>query len=311
MKSLDKDIKFVSGVGEQRAKLLEKELGITTFADMLYHFPFRYIDRTHIYSISEVEHSEVSLVQIRARVVGIRYVGEGHKKRFVAEVADSSGSAELLWFQGVKWIEKRIEVGREYLIFGRPSLFGHSLSMVHPELENIEVAFSRKALSGMQGIYSSTERLSSSLGAKGFYKIMCNLWPLAQPHIEDNLPEYLRERYKLMSLSDALFNVHFPQSADSLERARYRLKFDELLSLQLNVQSRRAERISRHNGFLFPKVGDAFNGFYSQNLPFSLTAAQKRVVKEIRQDTVSGYQMNRLLQGDVGSGKTIVHCSQC
>ncbi len=306
MKSLDKDIKFVGGVGEQRAKLLERELGITTFADMLYHFPFRYIDRTHIYPIAEVEHSDVSLVQIRARVVGFRFVGEGRKQRFVAEVADKSGSAELLWFQGAKWIEKRLEVGREYLIFGRPSLFGHSLSMVHPEVESIEAAFSRKAMSGMQGIYSSTERLSSSLGAKGFYKIICNLWPLAEPYIEDNLPDYIRERYKLMTLRDALFNVHFPQSAEELERARYRLKFDELLTLQLSIQSRRTERITKHNGLVFARVGSAFNGFYSRNLPFALTAAQKRVVKEIRQDTISGYQMNRLLQGDVGSGKTIV-----
>ncbi len=306
MKSLDKDIKFVSGVGEQRAKLLERELGITTFGDMLYHFPFRYIDRTHIYSIAEVSHSDVTHVQIRARVVGVRYVGEGRKQRFVAEVADSSGSAELLWFQGVKWIEKQIEVGREYLIFGRPSLFGHSLSMVHPEVESVEVAFSRKAMSGMQGIYSSTERLSSSLGAKGFYKIVCNVWALAESHIEDNMPDYIRERYSLMSLRDALFNIHFPQSAQALERARYRLKFDELLALQLSIQSRRSERITRHNGLIFSRVGNAFNSFYSHNLPFALTNAQKRVVKEIRQDTVSGYQMNRLLQGDVGSGKTIV-----
>ncbi len=307
MAGLDADIKFVGGVGEARAKLLSKELGIATAGDMLYHFPFRYIDRTKIYTIAEVAHqSELTLVQIRARIVGLRYIGSGHKQRLSVEVTDSSGTAELLWFQGGKWIEKKLEQGREYLIFGRPSLFNHSLSMVHPEVENIEVAFSRKAMSGMQGIYPSTEKLSTSLGAKGFYKIICNLWPMVESQIKDDMPPYLIQKYNLLSLRDALYNIHFPQSGELLERARYRLKFNELLTLQLSIQSRRSERISKNNGTIFSRVGDAFNGFYTNNLPFPLTGAQKRVIREIRQDTVTGYQMNRLLQGDVGSGKTIV-----
>ncbi len=303
---LHSDIKFVAGVGEARAKLLDRELHIRTFGDMLYHFPFRYIDRTQIYAIAQVATSEQSLVQIRARVVGVSYMGEGAKRRYIVTVADKSGTAELLWFKGISWIEKQIEVGREYLIFGRPSLFNTSLSMVHPEVETIEKAFSRKVKSGMQGIYSTTEKLSKSLGAKGYHTIVTNLWPHVEGKIEDHCPEYIREQYNLLPLGEALFNIHFPQSAELLERARYRLKFDELLGLQLNIQSRRTVRMTRNNGFIFNKVGDRFNEFYSTKLPFSLTGAQKRVIKEIRQDTVTGFQMNRLLQGDVGSGKTIV-----
>ncbi len=303
---LSSEIKFVAGVGEARAKLLARELGVTTLRDMLYHFPFRYIDRTQIYAINRVDPSEQSLVQIRARVVGVSYSGEGHKQRFVVHVADSSGTAELIWFRGVKWIEKQIEVGREYLIFGRPSVFQNSLSMVHPEVESVEKAYSRKAESGMQGIYSSTELLSKSVGAKGLYNIICNTWRLAESSIVDPCPEYIRAHYSLLSLHDALYNIHFPQSAELLERARYRLKFDELLGVQLNIQSRRSVRLSRNNGFVFNRVGKLFNDFYTTRLPFELTGAQKRVIKEIRQDTVTGFQMNRLLQGDVGSGKTIV-----
>ncbi len=303
---LSSDIKFVAGVGEARAKLLDKELGIRTLGDMLYHFPFRYIDRTQIYPISQVTLSEQSLVQIRARVVGVSYSGEGAKRRFIVSVADKSGSADLLWFKGIQWIEKQIEVGREYLIFGRPSLFLNSLSMVHPEIETVEKAFNRKVESGMQGIYSSTERLSKSLGAKGFYNIVCNLWPLVQGDIKESCPDYIRQRYSLLSLRDALYNIHFPQSEEMMERARYRLKFEELLGVQLNIQSRRTVRLSKNNGFILSRVGDLFNEFYTTRLPFALTGAQKRVIKEIRQDTVTGFQMNRLLQGDVGSGKTIV-----
>ncbi|MFR9523763.1 MAG: ATP-dependent DNA helicase RecG [Rikenellaceae bacterium] len=303
---LESDIKFVAGVGEARSKLLDKELGIRTLGDMLYYFPFRYIDRTHIYPIAQVGTSDQSLVQIRARVVGVSYMGEGAKRRFVVMVSDKSGTAELIWFKGIKWIEKQVEVGREYLIFGRPSFFNMSLSMVHPEIDSVEKAYSRKANSGMQGIYSSTEKISKLIGAKGFYTIICNLWPLVESSIVDHCPEYIRGHYSLLSLRDALYNIHFPQSPELMERARYRLKFDELLGVQLNIQSRRTVRMSKNNGFFFGRVGELFNEFYTTKLPFALTGAQKRVVKEIRQDSVTGFQMNRLLQGDVGSGKTIV-----
>ena len=307
MEYLDNDIKYVAGVGEARAKVLERELGIRTLGDMLRHYPFRYIDRTRIYRIAEItDAAGLSYVQFRARVTGVGYAGAGRKRRFTACVQDPTGSAELVWFQGIKWIEKRIEVGREYLVFGRPSFYRGELSMAHPELETVEQALSHKAESGMQGIYPSTEKLSNVLGAKGMYQIVCNLWTLVRERIADPLPEALRTRYGLIPLREAYYNIHFPQSQELLRQAQYRLKFDELLGVQLNIQSRRTARLAKSDGFLFPKVGKAFNTFYNEKLPFPLTGAQKRVIREIRQDTVTGFQMNRLLQGDVGSGKTLV-----
>lgn len=307
-RTMMQDIQFVAGVGEARAKLLGKELGIRTVGDLLNHFPFRYIDRTRIYPIREVnEAAQLTYVQIRARIAGIAYAGEGRKKRFTAYAQDETGRAELVWFQGIKWIEKKIEVGREYLIFGRPSFYRGELQLAHPEIETMEQALSRKAESGMQGIYPSTEKITSSLGTKGFYRIIQNAWALvARSRIADPLPESLRREHGLIDLHEAYYNIHFPQSAEKLRQAQYRLKFDELLGIQLGVQSRRTERLEKQNGFLLPKVGECFNTFYHEKLPFPLTGAQKRVIKEIRQDTVTGYQMNRLLQGDVGSGKTLV-----
>ena len=304
---LDNNVKYVAGVGEARAKLLEKELGILSIGDLLRHYPFRYIDRTKIYSIGELnENMNSSLVQLRARVTGIGYAGSGRKQRFSAFVSDSTGSAELIWFQGIKWIEKSIEVGREYLIFGRPSFFRGEVSLVHPELDLVEKALSRKSHSGMQGIYPSTEKIGSTLGAKGFYKIICNAWATAEQHIAEFMPRSVLERYNLMPLKGAIYNIHFPQSAEKLKAAERRLKFDEFLGVQLSIQSMRSDRLSKNNGFLLPKVGERFNTFFNEKIPFPLTGAQKRVIKEIRQDTISGYQMNRLLQGDVGSGKTMV-----
>ncbi|OUN60761.1 ATP-dependent DNA helicase RecG [Alistipes sp. An66] len=307
MEMLDNDIKYVPGVGEARARLLERELGIRTVGDLLSHYPFRYIDRTRIYRIAEItEASQLSYVQFRARVTGVSYAGVGRKRRFSVQVQDPSGAAELIWFQGIKWIEKKVEVGREYLVFGRPNFFRGELSIAHPELETIEQALSRKTESGMQGIYPSTERLGSVLGAKGFYQIVCNAWALARDRIADPLPDALRAQYGLIPLREALYNIHFPQTQEMLRQAQYRLKFDELLGVQLNIQQRRTARLSKSDGFLFPKVGGVFNTFYNEKLPFPLTGAQKRVIREIRKDTVSGFQMNRLLQGDVGSGKTLV-----
>ena len=304
---LDNSVKYVPGVGEARAKLLEKELGIITIGDLLRHYPFRYVDRTKIYPIAEVNESmDSALVQIRARVTGVAYAGTGRSQRFSAFVSDNSGSAELTWFRGIKWIEKSIEVGREYLIFGRPSFFRGELQMAHPELDLVEKALNRPVQSALQGIYPSTEKIASSFGAKGFYKIITNAWSIAQEHIEEILPESLRQHYGLLSLREAMFNIHFPQSAEMQKRAEQRLKFDELLGVQLSIQTLRSDRLSKNNGFLFPRVGELFNTFFNDKIPFALTSAQKRVIKEIRQDTVSGYQMNRLLQGDVGSGKTMV-----
>ncbi len=307
MKSiLDNDIKFITGVGEERAKLLSSELGVTSLRDMLLHIPFRYIDRSKVYRIAEVVDDQSPYIQIRGRVLNISYSGEGRKRRLIALVGDGSASAELIWFQGVKWIAKRLEVGREFLIFGKPTLFRDSLSMVHPEVESIERALIRKSHSSMQGIYSSTERLSRSIGVKGIHNIITSIWERVEGRIAETMPEWIIREFNLLPLETALFNTHFPQSNELLQRALYRLKFEELLGLQLNIVAQRSERIAKLDGYLFPKVGEMFNGFYNTNLPFPLTGAQKRVIREIRQDTLSGFQMNRLLQGDVGSGKTIV-----
>ena len=306
MDNLKSDIKYVAGVGEARARLLDKELGIRTVGDLLDHFPFRYIDRTRVYRIAEITDEAPTLVQLRVRVTGTAYAGTGRKRRFTAFVQDATGQAELVWFQGIKWIEKRVEVGREYLVFGRPSFYRGQLSMAHPELETMEQYLSRRAESGMQGIYPSTERISTMFGTKGMYQIVCNAWALVRGHIPDPLPEEMRTRYGLIARHDAYYNIHFPQSPELLRQAQYRLKFDELLGVQLNVQSRRTARLAKADGFRFTRVGDAFNTFYNEKLPFPLTGAQKRVIREIRQDTATGYQMNRLLQGDVGSGKTLV-----
>ena len=306
MDNLKSDIKYVAGVGEARARLLDKELGIRTVGDLLDHFPFRYIDRTRVYRIAEITDEAPTLVQLRVRVTGTAYAGTGRKRRFTVFVQDATGQAELVWFQGIKWIEKRVEVGREYLVFGRPSFYRGQLSMAHPELETMEQYLSRRAESGMQGIYPSTERISTMFGTKGMYQIVCNAWALVRGHIPDPLPEEIRTRYGLIARHDAYYNIHFPQSPELLRQAQYRLKFDELLGVQLNVQSRRTARLAKADGFRFTRVGDAFNTFYNERLPFPLTGAQKRVIREIRQDTATGYQMNRLLQGDVGSGKTLV-----
>ena len=304
---LDNSVKYVAGVGEVRAKLLEKELGIITIDDLLRYYPFRYVDRTKIYSIAEVNASmDTALVQVRARITGVAYSGTGRKQRFTAFASDSTGSVELTWFRGIKWVEKSVEVGREYIIFGRPSLFRNEVQFTHPELELVEQALSRADRFAMQGIYSSTEKIASTLGTKGFFKIISNAWAAAEKHITETMPQWLRDKYSLVPLKQAMHDIHFPPSAERLSAAQRRLKFDEFLGVQLSVQSLRSDRLSRRDGFLFPKVGDLFNEFFNNRLPFALTGAQKRVIKEIRQDTITGYQMNRLLQGDVGSGKTMV-----
>lgn len=306
---LERDIKFVAGVGEVRAKILDKEVGVRTVGDLLMRFPHRYIDRTRQLRLSEVDEAmESTYIQLRCKVVGMSYVGEGSRRRFVVEVNDTTGVAELLWFHGIKWIEKRIEIGREYIIFGRPSLFRGRVSLVHPEIETVEQFLSRKQESGFQAIYPSTERLSDAIAMRAMQRIVQSAWELAKADataFADPLPETLRRRNGLMSLREAIYNIHFPQSSEELRQAQYRLKYDELLGVQLTIQARRTEH-HRSVGFVFRRVGEAFNTFYHEKLPFPLTGAQKRVIREIRGDMISGKQMNRLLQGDVGSGKTMV-----
>ena len=303
---LDNDIQLLSGVGERRARLLRSELGIRTLGDLLYHFPFRYIDRSRIWRIGELRDDSLTYVQLQVRITGFRHVGAGAKKRFVATVADATGTAELVWFKGIGWIEKRLEQGREYVVFGRPAFFGGVLSLVHPEVESV-LDQKNRFYSSVQGVYSTTEKLSNAqLGTKAIHSLMCNLWPQVDGRLRETLPDEVIREYGLVPLRDALYNIHFPTSQQALRDAELRLKFDELLGIQLNILQQRHARTSREDGFLFPTVGRLFNTFYNERLPFPLTGAQKRVIREIRQDTVTGHQMNRLLQGDVGSGKTLV-----
>ena len=307
---LSREIKFVGGVGEVRARLLEREVGVRTIGDLLMRFPYRYIDRTRIFRLNEIDESmESTYVQLRCRVVGKSFMGEGAKRRMIVEVTDPTGSAELLWFHGIKWIEKRVELQREYIIFGRPSIFKGRVSLVHPEIEPVEQVLSRKIESGFQGLYSSTEKLAQTITVKAMHTIVYNAWQLvagSATAFVDPLSEDMHRRLGLIPLKDAIYNIHFPQSAEMLKQAQYRLKFDELLGVQLTIQARRSSRHQRGGGFLFPRVGEAFNTFFREKMPFALTGAQQRVIKEIRSDMISGRQMNRLLQGDVGSGKTMV-----
>ena len=303
---LESDIKYVHGVGEKRAALLAGELGIRTCGDMLYYFPFRYVDRTKVYRIADVEPDASSYIQIKGRVTGKAYEGQGRKQRLKVFVSDGSGTAVLVWFSGTKWVEQRIEVGREYVVFGKPNSFRGELNFAHPELDTLERLVNRPT-AGLQGVYGSTEKLSNmQLASKGLYNLVCNVWELAAPHIVETLPRHIIDEYGLMPLRDALGNMHFPQSQDAFARAEFRLKFEELLGIQLSILSRKVTRTRSETGFYFPRVGELFNTFYNDKLPFALTGAQKRVIKEIRKDTVTGHQMNRLLQGDVGSGKTLV-----
>ncbi|MFI3299014.1 MAG: ATP-dependent DNA helicase RecG [Rikenellaceae bacterium] len=298
---------YLPTMGEKRAKLLGDELGIYTCEDLLYYTPFRYIDRTKFYTIAELQRGDISIdVQIKAYVQQVQMVGEGRGARLVITVYDGTGIAEMVWFQSSSWVLKSIDREREYIFFGKPSIFNGHLSMVHPEFE-------AKGLSdgvvgfGVQGVYHTTEKLRKSmLGTRVVSTLVRTLWNKIKGEIPETLPPWIISRCGLMSRSEALFQVHFPQSNETLARALYRLKFEELLIIQLNLLQSKAVRTERSVGYLFKSVGEKFNRFYNEVLPFDLTGAQKRVVREIRENTATGHQMNRLLQGDVGSGKTIV-----
>lgn len=303
---LDNDIKFLAGVGERRGMLMQQELGVKSMRDLLYTFPFRYVDRSKIYKISDIHDESATLIQLKVKITSIHNQGEGVKRRLTAQVSDGSGHAELVWFKGVAWMEKNLEVGREYIVFGKPTIFREELSMVHPEMESM-LSYHNRPKGDMQGIYSSTEKLANiQLGSKGIQTLIQNLWKVAENAIVESFPDYLLAKYKMMPLKEALLNIHFPQSIEAQQRAEARLKAEELLGVQLNIMSQRSRRILKKDGAIFARVGENFTNFYSEKLPFTLTDAQKRVVKEIRADMITGHQMNRLVQGDVGSGKTLV-----
>jgi ATP-dependent DNA helicase RecG len=301
---LEQDIQFLPGVGPKRAESLKKELQVFTFRDLLYHFPYRYIDRTRYYSISELN-PDLQYVQLKGKITGYDKSGYKGKKRLVAGFTDGTGSIELLWFRGEKWIIDTYKPGVEYIVFGKPSVFNNRINIVHPDIDDISKA--KDLLTRLQPMYSSTEKLKDNfLSSKSIYRLVNNLLTLSAGKIEETLPAWLLHETSMISLSQALQYIHFPSDNPSLQKAETRLKFEELFYLQLNILRIRAGRILSFKGYTFSKVGENFNRFYKENLSFELTNAQKKVLKEIRRDMGHGKQMNRLLQGDVGSGKTLV-----
>ncbi|WP_423148816.1 ATP-dependent DNA helicase RecG [Rubrolithibacter danxiaensis] len=303
---LQTPIEYLKGVGPQRADLLKKELSIFTYSDLLQHYPFRYIDRTKFYKIKEL-HADLPAVQVIGRVLSCEIVGEKHTKRLVALFKDDSGSVELVWFQGVKWIQKMVQPGNVFVVFGKPNSFNGKISFPHPEIELYNPHAQKTGNLTLQPVYNSTEKLKQfSLDSKGIQRIQTNLLQIVLPEIKENLPDYLLHQESLLKRADAVVNIHFPANTNLLLESQKRLKFEELFFIQLKLLRNKHLAKIRFKGVVFEKVGEKFNTFYSEKLPFELTNAQKRVLKEIRQDTQKGVQMNRLLQGDVGSGKTIV-----
>ena len=301
---LKQDIKFLPGVGPKRAELLLEELNIRVYEDLLTHYPYRYVDRSRFYKISEAS-TDMPFIQIRGKIMGYAAVGKGRGKRLTANFRDESGQIQLVWFKGAKWIPENYPVGKELIAFGRPTVFMRKLNMVHPELEDPE---KRHAVSSsLQAVYSTTEKLKDQyLSSKAISKLMANLIKGLPTKFEETLPAWLLQSLKLVNLDTAMRQIHFPNSTAQYKQAELRLKFEELFYIQLNILQGKTERNNKYRGNVFEKVGDSFNTFYQEHLPFELTGAQKKVMKEIRRDMGSGRQMNRLLQGDVGSGKTLV-----
>ncbi len=296
-------IEFLKGVGPQKAAALNKELNIFTFGDLIQHYPFRYEDRSRIYSIRDIT-EDMPYVQLKATVMSASMVGEGKSKRLVVICKDNTGELELVWFQGANWMLQQLKRGVEYIIFGKPSLFGHKFNIAHPEME---VVSNVEAQTGyLQPVYHSTEALKrKGLDSKGISKVMRTLLEVVKPHIRENLPASILDRYKFIPKVEALTQLHIPQDENTLRKARLRLKFEELFFIQLKMLRMQTTRKAEFQGMIFQKV-ELLTTFYNEHLPFDLTNAQKRVIKEIFADMRSGKQMNRLLQGDVGSGKTIV-----
>nr|WP_290820238.1 ATP-dependent DNA helicase RecG [Flavobacterium sp.] len=306
MNLLETPIEYLKGVGPQRGDLLRKELGIHKYADLLNLFPNRYIDRTRYYKINELQNSN-SEVQIVGKIINIKTVEQGKgRSRLVATFVDDTGQMELVWFQGQKWIRESIKINIPYVIFGKVTQFGATYNMAHPEMELLE-EHKASLRSAMQPVYPSTEKLANKgISNKVINKMMQQLFVETQALFSENLPNYLLDELKLIPKNAALFNIHFPKSQDLLAKAQFRLKFEELFFIQLQLITKNLIRKHKIKGMPFERVGENFTDFYNNHLPFDLTNAQKRVLKEIRNDLGSNAQMNRLLQGDVGSGKTIV-----
>lgn len=302
---LDTDIKFLPGVGPKRAEVLLKELNVKTWHELLYVFPFRYLDRTRIYSVSEVD-SEMSYIQLRGKITRVNIVGEkSPARRLVATLSDSTGVIDLIFFQGIRWMKERLKINSEYIVFGKPSVFNQSLNLVHPEVDPVTEE-NPLYVGNMIGVYPSTEKLrNTGISNKQFAKMISSALKQTLDIIPETIPQYILGDKNLMPLRSALQYIHFPVNQRVLLQAQFRLKFEELFYLQLSLLRIKALRENNNKGYMIPRVGDYFNYCFGK-IPFELTDAQKRVIKEIRGDMVSGRQMNRLLQGDVGSGKTMV-----
>jgi ATP-dependent DNA helicase RecG len=299
----DTKIEFLKGVGPQKAALLNKELTIFTYGELLQHYPFRYEDRTKFFKIRELS-AELENVQIIAKIRKVELVSMGNKNRLVAHVADETGEMELTWFKGIQWVQKKLPIGGVFIFLGKPALFGRKWSIAHPEMEPVTVANEQR--NNFQPVYSTTEKLRNRfLDSRGISKIMEGLVQASLPHIQETIPDAIRDQYQLIDRQEAIKQIHFPSEPNLLQRARKRLKFEEFFYLQLRLLKMKVTRTEKYKGQVLGNT-ELLTEFYNNHIPFELTGAQKRVIRESFQDLKSGKQMNRLIQGDVGSGKTMV-----
>lgn len=305
MDLLSQDIQYLPGVGPSRKKILATELGINTFGDLLMYFPYKYVDRSRLYSIKELT-GDMPFIQVKGRILSFETFEMGpRKERVVAHFSDGTAVMDLTWFNGGKFAKKNYKVHTDYIVFGKPTVFNGRINVVHPDIDPAD-GFELDGL-GLQPYYSTTEKSKkSSLTSRAIEKLTKSLVEKIGYQLPETLPDFITGKLHLMSRSDALKIIHYPKDAKELEKARLRLKFEELFYVQLNIVRYASDHRRKYRGFVFNRIGDNFNGFYHNNLPFPLTGAQKRVIREIRHDMGSGRQMNRLLQGDVGSGKTLV-----
>ncbi len=301
---LQTDIQFVPGVGPKRAGILNKELDVFTLGDLLRYYPYRYIDRSRMYYVHEIDGS-MPYIQLKGKITAFETFGEGRKKRLVAHFTDGTGFIDLVWFQGIRFVENKYKPNQEYIVFGKPTLFGNRWNMAHPDIDPYMSEADRP--DGLMAMYNTTEKMKNHyLNSKAVQKIIENAFGMINGRLPESLSADVVEAARLMPFHDAVENIHFPKNPILLRDAEFRLKFEELFFIQLNIVRYAADRKDKLNGFVFKRVGKYLNSFYEKHLPFELTNAQKRVIREIRRDTASGKQMNRLLQGDVGSGKTLV-----
>jgi ATP-dependent DNA helicase RecG len=300
------NITYLKGVGPRKSELLKNELGIETFGDLLNYYPFRYVDKSKIFKVKDIT-TDSAYFQLTGTITNLTSVGDKRAKYISATFNDDTGSIDLVWFRGLRWVKNRFDPGKKYIIFGKPSIFRNKFNFVHPEVEDFEESSEDVTDQRLEGIYSSTEKLKNSgLGTRGISKLMRQLINQTGENIDETLPSYLLNREKLIDKQTALLNIHFPENHQIIDKAIQRLKFEELFYLQMQILTNKKELKDKVKGNIFSKVGEYLNDFYANHLPFNLTNAQKRVIKEIRADFAKGKQMNRLLQGDVGSGKTVV-----